>query len=186
MAEGCARLYLYDAAPNVRRKLERRFAAEPRIEIVQDGALEKLEDASLDLVAANSLIQYVPVGETSRLLALWRSKLKPEGRLLLSDIPTATAGAALGDVMALLEFSWRGGFVAAALASLARLYFSDYRRLRKELGFSAYEPGSLEELLRRGGFEPARLRRNIGHNQRRFSLLASKLHSSAIAETNRP
>jgi SAM-dependent methyltransferase len=175
VAEGCERLYLYDAAPFVRSKLSKRFRDAPRIEILEDGALAAIEDASLDLVVANSLIQYVRPEGLPALLALWRSKLKPGGRLLLSDIPAPSSGAALSDTLALLEFGWRGGFLVASLMSLARLYFSDYRRLRREYGFFAYEPGAIEELLRREGFSASRLPRNIGHNQGRFSFLASKV-----------
>jgi SAM-dependent methyltransferase len=216
VAEGCERLFLYDAAPNLRRRLNQRFrvfssevdtgsreentikqgnsessrrnpnrkdfSGEPRIEIVEDGALAAIEDASLDLIVVNSLIQYVGQEELPGLLALWRSRLKPEGRLLLSDIPTPAAGAAFHDTLALLQFGWRGGFLSAALASLGKLYFSDYRRLRKELGFFAYEPRVLEERLRRAGFTAARLPLNIGHNQTRFSLLAAKTGAGAGAD----
>jgi hypothetical protein len=152
----------------------KRFRGAPHIEILEDGDLSSVEDASLDLVVANSLIQYVKPEELPGLLALWRSKLKPDGRLLLSDIPAPSSGGAIYDTLALLEFGWRGGFLVAAIMSLARLYFSDYRRLRRESGSFGYEPGDIEQRLRREGFSASRLPRNIGHNQGRLSYLASK------------
>ena len=136
LARECSRLLLYDGAPLVREKLRARFGNEPRIEILEDGTLGAVTDASLDLVVANSLIQYLGPSEFSRLLDLWRAKLKTGGRLLLADIPTPRSNP-LYDAAALLRFGWRGGFLGAASASLARLYVSDYRRLRKELGFFA-------------------------------------------------
>ncbi len=184
LAQNCGRLLLYDAAPFVRNKLCKSFIQEPRIEILENGALPGVKDASLDLIVANSLIQYIPPDELSNLLALWRVKLKPHGKLLVSDIPKAKG--ALEDALTLLVFGWRGGFFVAALASLVRLYFSDYRTFRHELGFFAYDPCEIEEMLRRGGFHGRRQERNIGHNQSRLCFIAEKSHSSAIADTSRP
>ncbi len=186
LASVCERLYLYDAAPYVRGKLSERFHGAPGIVILDDGALLAVDDASLDLVVANSLVQYLHPAHLADLLALWRSKLKVEGLLLLSDIPESSTKGAFNDVLALLAFGWRGGFFVAALASLARLYFSDYRRLRGEFGFFGYEPAVIEKMLRRVGFQLTRMPRNIGHNQRRLCFLARKTQSSAIAETSRP
>ena len=144
---------------------------EARIEILEDGTLGAVTDASLDLVVANSLIQYLGPSEFSRLLDLWRAKLKTGGRLLLADIPTPRSNP-LTDAAALLRFGWRGGFLGAASASLARLYLSDYRRLRKELGFRRYGADELEGLLLRRGYGARRSPRNIGHNQGRLCFVA--------------
>ncbi len=184
LAHNCGRLLLFDAAPFVRKKLCKRFSAESRIEILHDSGLFGVEDASLDLIVANSLIQYIAPDALCDLLALWRVKLKPQGKLLVADIPRAKG--ALEDALTLLVFGWRGGFLVAALASLLRLYFSDYRALRRELGFFAYNPSEIEEVLRGAGFHGRRQERNIGHNQSRLCFIAEKSHSSAIADTSRP
>ncbi len=68
LARECSRLLLYDGAPLVREKLRARFGNEPRIEILEDGTLDGVTDASLDLVVANSLVQYLGPSEFSRLL----------------------------------------------------------------------------------------------------------------------
>jgi SAM-dependent methyltransferase len=171
LARECGTLLLYDAAPHVREKLRARFGNEGRIQILEEGTLGAVADASLDLVVANSLIQYLEPGQFSGLLDLWRAKLKAGGRLLLADIPTPRSNP-LTDAAALLRFGWRGGFLGAASASLARLYFSDYRRLRRELGFFRYGAEELEGLLRRRGYSARRLPRNVGHNQSRLCLIA--------------
>jgi SAM-dependent methyltransferase len=171
LARECGKLLLYDAAPHVREKLRARYGREARIEVLEDGTLGAVTDASLDLVVANSLVQYLAPGEFSLLLDLWRGKLKAGGRLLLADIPTLRSSA-LDDAAALLRFGWRGGFFGAASASLARLYLSDYRRLRREQGFFRYGAEELERLLRRRGYDARRLPRNIGHNQRRLCFVA--------------
>ena len=97
--------------------------------------------------------------------------MKTGGRLLLADIPTPRSNP-LNDAAALLRFGWRGGFFGAASASLARLYLSDYRRLRNELGFFRYGAEELEGLLLRRGYGVSRLSRNVGHNQGRLCFIA--------------
>jgi SAM-dependent methyltransferase len=171
LAGDCEALLLYDAAPHVRERLQARFGREARIKILEDGTLGAVADASLDLVVANSLIQYVAPEEFSGLLDLWRAKLKADGRLLLADIPTPQSNP-LNDAGALLQFGWRGGFFGAASTSLARLYFSDYRRLRKELGFFRYGAAELCEFLQQRGYGARLLPRNIGHNQSRLCFVA--------------
>ena len=113
------RLYLADAAPLVRERLAERFRASDKIEVLAPEDVERLPDASLDLVVANSLLQYLSADELRGLLRLWRTKLKAGGRLVLADvIPPDLSPAA--DAKALLGFAWQGGFCAPPLFGLAR------------------------------------------------------------------
>ena len=105
IAAQCRRLYLCDAAPLVRERLAERFRDEPRITVLAPEEVEDLDDESLDLVVANSLVQYLSLEELRELLALWRAKLKGDGRLVLADvIPHAIGPDA--DARALLGFAW--------------------------------------------------------------------------------
>jgi SAM-dependent methyltransferase len=79
IAARCARLYLLDAAPLVRERLTQRFRHQGKIAVIAPEALDGLPDRSLDLVVANSLLQYLGLDEFRSLLALWRRKLKPAG-----------------------------------------------------------------------------------------------------------
>lgn len=168
VAARCARLLLCDAAPLVRERLSARFAGEPRIAVLAPEAVEALPDASLDLVVANSLAQYLRREELAGLLGLWRAKLKPEGRLVLADIVPPGVGP-LADAGALLAFARSGGFLAAALAGLVRTALSDYRTLRRRLGLSHYTEGEMLALLRERGFAAKRSPRNLGHNGARMT-----------------
>ena len=117
------------------------------------------------------MLQYLKRDELESLLDQWRTKLKPDGRLVLADvIPPGVSP--LADAAALLSFAWRGGFLGAALAGLVRTAMSDYGRIRRELGFTMYEAADLVALLGRHGFAAERSRPNFGHNQSRMTFVA--------------
>jgi SAM-dependent methyltransferase len=171
VAAKCKTLYLCDAAPLVRERLRARFGDEPRIAVLSPEDAEGLPEGSLDIVVANSLIQYLGLDELRAFLALARSKLKPGGCLYLADVIPPDVGP-VTDASALLSFAWRGGFLGAALAGLARTAVSEYRRLRDELGLSQYDEPEMIEILAEAGFSGERLAHNIGHNQARMTFRA--------------
>jgi SAM-dependent methyltransferase len=171
VAARCGRLYLCDAAPLVRERLNQRFRANPKIEVLGPEEIEDLTDGSLDLVVANSLLQYLSREELRDLLGLWRRKLKREGRLVLADVVPPNLGP-LADAKALLAFGWKGGFATRAVIGLIRTALSDYRKIRSELGLTTYAEPELIELLRAEGFSAERRAKNIGHNQERMTFLA--------------
>jgi SAM-dependent methyltransferase len=173
LAEKCGTLYLFDAAPNVREKLRSRFSDHPKIMVLPPNGLDNIVDASLDLIIANSLLQYLQHRELEDLLDVWHSKLKPAGRLVLADVLPPDVDA-IADVKALLDFAWRGGFLLAALAGLGKTFFSDYRRLRNEVGLTRYAPEDLFTLLAAHGFTGEQTPNNVGHNQLRMTFVARK------------
>ena len=79
--------------------------------------------------------------------------------------------SAIDDVRALLGFAWQGGFLGAALLGLARTAFSDYRKLRTELGLAHYAPAEILDLLDDRGFRGERAVRNFGHNPKRMTFV---------------
>ena len=171
VAARCRTLYLCDAAPMVRERLRARFADDPRIKVLSPEDVENLPEASLDLIVANSVIQYLSLDELRAFLALARLKLKPDGSLVVADvIPPDTSPVT--DAGALLSFAWKGGFLGAAVAGLARTAVSQYRRLRDELGLSQYDAPEMIEILGDAGFSAERLPQNIGHNQSRMAFRA--------------
>jgi SAM-dependent methyltransferase len=173
LAEKCGTLYLFDAAPNVREKLRGRFASYRGIIVLSTDGLDSIGEASLDLVIANSLLQYLKHGEFEDLLDIWHAKLKPEGRLVLADVLPPDLDT-IADVRALLDFAWRGGFLIAALTGLGKTFFSDYRRLRNEVGLTRYAPEDLFTLLAAHGFTGEQAPTNVGHNQLRTTFVARK------------
>jgi ubiquinone/menaquinone biosynthesis C-methylase UbiE len=181
VAAKCERLYLCDAAPLVRDRLRERFGRNGKIEVLGPEEMERVPDASLNVVVVNSLLQYLSREEVHALLRLWRAKLTPDGRLVLADVIPPELGP-IADARALLGFAWKGGFLTRAFVGLARTALSDYRKLRQELGLSTYAEPEMLELLRGEGFAGERQARNIGHNQARMTFVAVPM--DAIAKHN--
>ena len=171
VAAKCATLYLCDAAPLVREGLRTRFAGEARIVVLSPEDAEALPDASLDVIVANSLIQYLSLDELRAFLALARLKLNPDGGLILADVIPPDVSP-VTDASALLSFAWKGGFLGAALAGLARTAVSDYRKLRDEIGLAQYDETEMVEILTEAGFTAERLPQNVGHNNSRMAFRA--------------
>ena len=171
VAARCARLILCEAAPRVRETLARRVTGVANIEVIGPEEAGRLEDRSLDLVIANSLIQYLTRDNLGTLLDLWCQKLKPEGRLVIADVIPPDVSP-ITDAAALLRFGWSGGFLFPAALGLAKTAVSDYRKIRASLGFATYREGDLVALLRAHGLEAKRVHPNFGHNQARMTFSA--------------
>lgn len=171
VAAQCGKLYLCEAAPSVREKLAAGFGHVGNIVVVSPEEVAALPDASLDLVVANSLIQYLSREELVALLGLWRAKLKAAGKLVIADVIPPDVSP-LTDASQLLAFAWRGGFLTAALAGLVRTALSDYRKLRAELGLSTYTEAAITQLIREAGFADVERQQNFGHNPHRMTFAA--------------
>jgi SAM-dependent methyltransferase len=173
VAGHCGKLYLCEAAPSVRDKLRAMLGGKANVAVVSPEEVEALPGETLDLVVANSLIQYLSRDELVALLAIWHGKLKPGGRLVVADIIPPDVSP-LTDASQLLAFAWRGGFLTAALVGLVRTAFSDYRKLRAQYGLSTYRIDEVTALIAAAGFENVASAKNLGHNPHRLTLVGRK------------
>ncbi|GEO15271.1 class I SAM-dependent methyltransferase [Microvirga aerophila] len=164
-------LFLCDAAPVVRERLHGRFAGNERITVLAPDGVSALADASLDLIVVNSLLQYLSLEELRSLLKLWRAKLKADGRLVIADVIPPDVSP-LTDARALLSLAWKGGFLKSAMLGLARTAFSEYRKIREEIGLSQYSDDEIVDILDDAGFAAERAERNMGHNPARMTFVA--------------
>jgi SAM-dependent methyltransferase len=171
VAASCGRLLLCEASPRQREALTARFAGNHTIAVLAPEEIPALPAASLDLVVANSLAQYLTPAELDACLATWRRLLKPGGTLILADVIPPQLGA-VADAGALLAFARRDGFLPAALLGLARTLVSDYRTLRRRLGLTRHGEAEMLARLAAAGFTAERMRRNLGHNQGRMAFAA--------------
>src|SRR6185436_10535880 len=101
-------LFLCDAAATVRAANAAHFAADPKIKVIAPEDVERMADGSLDLVFANSLVQYLTAAELDRLLALWRRLLAPGGVLIVADVIPPTVGP-VSDGVALIRYAVANG-----------------------------------------------------------------------------
>lgn len=171
LAAAAGELLLCDGAPSVRAALAARFAGAAKIRALSPADVERLPDGSVDFIVLHSVAQYLPPEQTQARLALFRRLIKPDGVLLVSDIIPPHVGT-VADVAALLRFAAGNGFFFAALVGLARTLFSDYRRLRKNVGLTHYGEAAMIQRLEAAGFAAQRAAKNIGHNQARMAFVA--------------
>jgi SAM-dependent methyltransferase len=171
IAAACGHLSLVEAAPNVRASLSSRYAGNSKISVLTPEQAAAMPPGSFDLIVMHSVAQYLTAAELDRLLAVFRTLLKPDGLAVIGDIvpPKLAAPAA---ALALLRFGAANGFFWAAVGGLIRILVSDYFRLKKSHGLSHYAEAAMLERLAQAGYTAKRAERNIGHNQWRMTFLA--------------
>ena len=171
VADACAKLYLAEPAPGVRGRLIARFAPNTKVRVRSLDDLRKMDEKSVDLVIMNSVAQYMTPDELDSAFAVIRRLLKPAGRLVLGDILRPEVGMAR-DVLALLQFAGKNGFLVDAFYGLASTALSDYRQLRTRIGLRRYGEDEMIAKLARAGFTATRAATNIGHNPWRMTFVA--------------
>ena len=185
VADACGRLILAVPAPGVRGRLVARFAPNTKIRVRSLDDLRHMDEKSVDLAVMNSVAQYMTPDQFDAAVATIRRLLKPAGRLVLGDILQPNGGMS-SDVIALLRFAAKHGFVKDALLGLARTALSDYRQLRTRIGLQRYSETELLAKLAAAGFTAARAPVNIGHNPSRMTFVARlAFERSRNAETAR-
>ncbi len=171
VAEACGQLILAEPAPGVRGRLIARFAPNTKIRVRSLEDLRNMPEQSVDLVVMNSVAQYMSSQELDSALGVIRRLLKPSGRLVLGDILRPEVGMGK-DVLALLKFAARHGFLKDALIGLVSTALSDYRQLRTRVGLQRYGEAEIMAKLAAAGFTAQRAHANIGHNPWRMTFVA--------------
>ena len=171
VAARAAKLYLCESSPNVREHISQRFRADTKIAVIAPDDMARMADGALDMIVANSVVQYLKPGELDALLAQWHRLLAPTGVLIVGDV-LPPHSSPIGDAMALLRYAAGNGFFFAALVGLARTVFSDYRAVRAKLGIACYGEAEFLAKLKGAGFVAERLKINLEHNPARMSFRA--------------
>ena len=165
---------LYDPVPAVHRRFAERFAGTARIHVLDDQDWRGRAAHSIDAILVHSVLQYLPPATLDDLLPQFHRVLRPDGALYLSDVIPPDIGMAQ-DVMTLLRAGAANGFLLAALGGLVATFFSDYRRLRRELGLTTWSAAGLTAKLEQHGFSAMRLSQNLGLSPQRMLLRANPL-----------
>ena len=90
---------------------------------------------------------------------------------MLGDILRPEVGMGR-DVLALLKFAGKHGFLKDAVIGLMSTALSDYRQLRTRIGLQRYSERDIVEKLAAAGFTASRAHQNIGHNPWRMTFVA--------------
>src|SRR3954469_22065240 len=168
-------LLLCDAAPSVRAAIAARFASNRKIKVIAPEEVEHLGRGSLDLIFANSLVQYLTSSELDATLALWRRPRSPGGTLIVADVIPPDVGK-LSDGLALLRYAAANGFLVSAVIGLTRTILSPYLRIRKQLGLARYSEADFFARPRAPGVMPKQLASNVEHNPARMTFRAQGAH----------
>jgi len=171
VAEACEMLILAEPAPGVRGRLIARFAPNLKIRVRSLDDLRNMPEKSVDLVIMNSVTQYMTPDELDKALAVVRRLIKPTGRLVIGDILRPEVGM-FCDVIALLRFAAKHGFLKDAVIGLVSTALSDYRQLRAKVGLQRYSEAEMTAKLAKSGFSASRAHVNIGHNPWRMTFVA--------------
>ena len=171
VADACGKLYLAEPAPGVRGRLIARFAPNTKIRVRSLDDVRNMTEKSVDLAVMNSVAQYMTPEELDAAFAVIKRLLKPTGRLVLGDVLRPEVGM-FRDVLALLRFGARHGFLKDALIGLISTALSDYRQLRTRIGLRRYSEREMIDKLAKAGFTASRARLNIGHNKWRMTFVA--------------
>src|SRR5262249_37327702 len=150
--------------------LERRYAVHPAIRVLDDAGLEALPAASIDLIVANSVVQYLTEDEFGMALARFHGALKPGGTFLLGDVINPATPMAR-HVTTFLGFALRRGFLLSAAAGLVSSFASRYRTLQRDVGLTSYTQAAMLAKLGQHGFIAERLAHNIAVSLHRASYL---------------
>jgi ubiquinone/menaquinone biosynthesis C-methylase UbiE len=178
VADACGKLYLAEPAPGVRGRLIARFAPNTIIRVRSLDDVRKMAEKSIDLAVMNSVAQYMTPQELDAAFAIIKRLLKPTGRLVLGDILRPEVGM-FRDVLALLKFAARHGFLKDALIGLISTALSDYRELRTRVGLQRYSEEEITARLEKAGFTASRALQNIGHNPWRMTFVARQSFTGA-------
>jgi ubiquinone/menaquinone biosynthesis C-methylase UbiE len=178
VADACGKLYLAEPAPGVRGRLIARFAPNTKIRVRSLDDIGNQAEKSVDLVVMNSVAQYMTPAELDAAFAVIKRLLKPSGRLILGDILRPEVGMAR-DVIALLRFAAKHGFLKDALIGLVSTALSDYRQLRTRVGLRRYSEAEMVAKLAAAGLTASRAHFNIGHNPWRMTFVAR--HALSLA-----
>ncbi|MFP3480340.1 hypothetical protein SB780_36425, partial [Burkholderia sp. SIMBA_057] len=90
--------------------------------------------------------------ELEGVLHRWRHLIGTRGLILIADVVEPDTPM-LRDIASQLSMARRHGFLMAALMGLGRMALSDYRRIRRESGFSTYTPAELQARLSAAGLK---------------------------------
>jgi cyclopropane fatty-acyl-phospholipid synthase-like methyltransferase len=177
-------LYLWDDAPRMRTLAAEATAQIPNVRMLTLKELTEERSFAFDLILANSVGQFMTAQEFAHWLRRWGAMLTPAGRIVVSDLVPPNY-AALADLMTLLRFSRKRGFLARALWDAARVIPS-YWRARKARPLLRTSTDDLAAWGREAGLTGARFVTNLTCFKKRITVIFTKDSRAVCDESLRP
>lgn len=160
----------WDAAEVMRRATAERTAALGNVAPVDLGGPAHGDVVgSVDLLLANSVVQYMGPDELAGWLPRWRELLAPGGRIVLADIPPP-GGSAAGELLGMLRFAARHGFLLRAVRDGVQ-EARRYARHRNGADLTRWTRADVVRLAEEAGFAASILPKNLTHRSGRFTVL---------------
>lgn len=174
-------LHLWDAAPQMLQRAQRRLGNQDHVKVM-DWSAPPEGGKRFDLILVNSVVQYMNQAELASWLGRWRERLAPHGQIILSDL-IPPGHRRLGDLGAFLALSVRHRCLLRALRSLWQEK-NRYQRVCQAFPLLRMSPDELCLLAESRGLGVQILPSNLTHFPRRFT--ASLTWQSAKVSRTRP
>ena len=171
LADRVKNVYIHDASPSMMEIA--RYANGKKNNVI---ALEKLpgNTPTMDYILANSVIQYMTPDILKDTLRLWRTLLKDEGKIIVSDVLTENLRF-FSEILGLLTFSLSQGYLMGQLSQLASLLFSNYSKVARECPLTYYPHGLLRNLATETKLSVEILDKNLVYGRSRYSASLQKI-----------
>jgi SAM-dependent methyltransferase len=173
-------VFLYDPAERFHARTRARFFQNSKVTIVTSHDIAHKAEGSVDAVLVYSVLQYISREDFESALRIFRRLLPPGGLLILGDIVPRSHPMIL-DVYDLLVAGIKHGFFLSALAGLFSTFFSEYRLVRNQNGFTTYTEQEMFSLLLTHGFAPNRISKNIGLSSHRMLVVGVRTTEADLA-----
>jgi 2-polyprenyl-3-methyl-5-hydroxy-6-metoxy-1,4-benzoquinol methylase len=173
LADKVKGIYMWDDSNNMRSHAAKNVGHHENIILIDAASTGDFQiQIDFDLILVNSVLQYMSSDEFSTWLLKWRSLLKPEGKIIISDIIPHKASPLL-DLTSLLFFCLRKGIVIQAVKEGFRM-LNDWLRTKNILPLQYYSREEISQIAEDAGFVVCLYDRNLTYRQSRFSVELSK------------
>lgn len=167
LAEAVSELFLFGDAEEISKRLSVKYKNSKNINVIYDLEIPKY----FSTIFVCSVIQYLSKEELVHRLEYFRSRLLPEGKLVISDIiPKNISG--FKELITLFRLAAKHHFLIDVILNLFRMMGGEYGKLRKTYNLTKYDKNEIFMLLQKAGFNPE-LQPNIGLNTDRYCVVSS-------------
>ena len=162
LSEHVEHVYIWDAVEEVRESAHRRINR-------ANVSISSAGDQDVDVILANSVIQYMDQEALGSWLVRWKDQLRSGGHIVLSDVLT-TPPSLPRETLHWFLLAARNGQFAASIG-FARANASRYQAAKDSKPLTVYTPATLRALGSDAGLEMTEASSNYAFQPRRSTFL---------------